>query len=262
MTPPHHPEPPPQNDLERFLRKAVEEPALHGKMWRMLWESELYMLIPDHPEMHGEHPLRNGDEFVFATYPHPQGEFIAVFTSDAAAEWAGEQIPGKKPAIAAMPAEALFKIANNGEMWVRVNHGMSGTVTLEPDGVAALVRGEFTRLRPGGGPSEVLTLVDALAVELPALLVDAVRRFCDERREALGVYAFFVGSDTSSAIDFNDLRLVVWLRAADTDFYNDLAVMVGKVTPAWLRATCSGVTSDRTETVEFLQGRTPLWPVV
>jgi hypothetical protein len=161
-----------------------------------------------------------------------------------------------------MAAAALFKIANNGELCVRINHGLHATVTMEPAGVAALVRGEFTRLRPGGGPSETLTLVDALAVELPAPLVDAVRRFCDERREALGVYAFFVGSDTSSAIDFEDLRLVVWLRAADTDFYNDLAVMVGKVTPAWLRATCSGVTSDRPETVEFLQIRTPLWPVV
>jgi hypothetical protein len=128
--------------------------------------------------------------------------------------------------------------------------------------VASLVRAEFTRLRPGGGPSEVLTLVEALAVEVPAPLVDAVRRFCDQRREALGVYVFFVGSDTSSAIDFNNLRLVAWLRAADTDFYNDLAVMVGKVTPAWLRTTCSGVTSANTETVEFLQRCTPLWPVV
>ncbi|HEV7403618.1 MAG TPA: hypothetical protein VGO11_11850 [Chthoniobacteraceae bacterium] len=262
MTPSFHPEPPPQNELERLMRKVADDPALHGRMWRMLWASELYTFVPDHPEMRGEFPLENGDQFVFSSYTHPQGEFIAVFTSDAAADWAGEQIPPPKPAIAAMPAEALFKIANNGELWVRVNHGMSGAITLEPDGVAALVRGEFTRLRPGGGPSETLTLVDALAVELPAPLVDAVRRFCDERREALGVYAFFVGSDTSSAIDFNDLRLVVWLRAADTDFYNDLAVMVGKVTPAWLRATCSGVTSDRAETVKFLQVRTPLWPVV
>jgi hypothetical protein len=254
--------PEPQNELERLMRKAADDPGLQGRMWRMLWESQLYTFVPDHPEMYGKLSLEIGDPFTLNSYSNEQGPFIVVFTSEAAAEWATERIPLPKPAIAAMPAEALFKIANNGKLWVRINHGQRAPVTMEPAGVAALVRGEFTRLRPGGGPIEMLTLVEALAVELPAPLVDAVRRFCDARREALGVYAFFVGSDTSSAIDFNDLRLVAWLRAADTDFYNDLAVMVGKVTPAWLRATCSGVTSDRAETVQFLQRCTPLWPAV
>jgi hypothetical protein len=53
MTPAFRPEPPPQNDLERLMRKAADDPALHGRMWHMLSESELYMFIPDHPEMPG-----------------------------------------------------------------------------------------------------------------------------------------------------------------------------------------------------------------
>ena len=36
------------------MRKAADDPAVERRMWRMLWESELYTFIPDHPEMRGE----------------------------------------------------------------------------------------------------------------------------------------------------------------------------------------------------------------
>jgi hypothetical protein len=134
MTPSFHPEPPPQNKLERLIDKAANDPALEGRMFRMLWASEVFTFVPDHPEMRGEFALQNGDDFTFCTYEDPKGKFIAVFTSDAAAEWAGEQIAEPKPAIASMPAEALFKIANNGEFHVRVNYGLRASVTLEPEG--------------------------------------------------------------------------------------------------------------------------------
>src|SRR4051794_25731261 len=99
----------------------------------MMWDSELFTFIPDHPEVRGEFALQNGDQFTFAMYTHEERPFVAVFTSEAAAEWAAEQLPEPKPAIAAMPAEALFKIANNGKTMVRINHGMQATFILQPE---------------------------------------------------------------------------------------------------------------------------------
>ncbi len=121
-------------------------------MYRLLWESELFVFVPDHPEIHGEFPLENGDEFVFCIYPHKEGPFMAVFTSEAAADWAGEQIPPPAPALAGIRGEALFRMAEKAGMWVRVNHGMRAGIIQEPKGVAAMVRGDWTELR-GAAPA-------------------------------------------------------------------------------------------------------------
>jgi hypothetical protein len=262
MIPSFHPEPPPQNDLERLIRKAADDPALHGRMWRLLWESELFTFIPDHPEMRGEIPLENGDEFTFSVYEHAEGQFIAVFTSEAAAEWAGEQIPEPKPAIASMPAEALFKIANNGEFSVRVNHGRHATLTLQPEGVAKLVGGDFTHYQPSKSIRQKVTLHHVPADEVPSKLRQGIRVFCVQRPLALGVYAFHPVDKQTGKVDEGELRLMIWLRAEKGDLYNDFRLMVDKLKPPHLRVTCGASTSEDAAAVKFLQGRTPLWPVV
>lgn len=261
MTPSFHPEPQPQNDLERLMHQAADDPALDGRMWRMMWGSTLCTFVPDHPEMYGKLTLEAGAPFKLNIYPSERGPFIVVFTSAAAAEWATERIPLPKPALAALPAEALFKSVNNGKLWVRINHGMRGTVVLDPAGVTALVNAQgmpAASLRADGWS----TLVDALPVEFPAEFLETVRRFCEERRWALGVYAFFVASDTSSAIDYHEVRLVVWLRAPAPALLEEFQAKVNAVTPRGQRVTCTGATADRPDLIEFLQSRPTLWPVV
>jgi hypothetical protein len=262
MTPSFHPEPPPQNDLERLIRKAADDPALHGRMWRMLWESELYTFIPDHPEIRGEFALKNGDQFTFSIYEHAEGQFIAVFASEAAAEWACEQMADPKPAIAAMPAEALFKIANNGEFSVRVNHGLRASVTLRPEGVADLVAGGLTHHQPSESFREKVMLHHVPADEVPSKLRQAIRVFCVQRPLAVGVYAFNPVNRETGEVNKGELRLMLWLREEKGDLYNDFRLMVGKVTPPYLQVTFGGVTPGETAAIEFLRGRTPLWPVV
>jgi hypothetical protein len=262
MTPSFHPEPPPQNDLERLLRKAAEDPALHGRMWRMIWESEVFTFIPYPPEIEGEFPLENGDEFTFCTYEDADGKFIAVFASEAAAEWAGEQIPEPKPAIASMPAEALFKIANNGQFSVRVNHGLLASVALTPEGVADLVRGDLRHFQASDSVREKVTLHHVPADEVPSKLRQAIRVFCVQRPLAVGVYAFHPVNRETGEVDDGELRLMLWLREEKGDLYHDFRLMIDKVKPPHLRVTCGGVTPGETAAIEFLQGRTPLWPVV
>ena len=99
------PEPPPQNELERLMRKAADDPGQHGKMFRLLWEAELFLFAPDHPEMRGEYALQNGDQITFLTFQHAQGPYALVCTSEAAADYLGEQAPEPKPAMMGMPGE-------------------------------------------------------------------------------------------------------------------------------------------------------------
>jgi hypothetical protein len=68
--------------------------------------------------------------------------------------------------------------------------------------------------------------------------------------------------DTSVPIEFNDLCLLVWLRETDATFYPDFVAMVSEVDTPGLTVSCEGVTSDKAGAINYLQRRTPLWPVV
>ena len=262
LIPQWRPEPEPQNELERLLPKAAKDPALQGKMFRLLWESELFIFVPDHPEIHGEYEIKNGDEFAFTLYGDPAERFAAVFTSDAAADYASTKAPGPTPAVAALPGEVLFKILCNGKNSVRVNYGLRSTIKLDPEGVAALVRGDFTHRRPRGGQTVRLTLHHVPAEEMPPKLCKAIRVFCAQRPGAVGVYVFNPVNQETGAADSGDLRILVWLRDPESDFYNDFTIMVEKLLPDYLRANFWGITPDDTQAIAFLEGRTPLWPIV
>jgi hypothetical protein len=186
---------------------------------------------------------------------------MAVFTSEAAAEWAAAQIPAGKPAIAALPGEAVFRLAGNAKTWVRVNHCMIGEAVLGPEGVSWMVHGGWTRLRRGG-PGDGPTLVRAEDWELPEPLLEAIGRFCEDRNGAFGVFGFFNVPDTSVPIEFNDLHLLVWLRETDATFYDDFVATVSEVETPGLTVSCEGVTSEKAGAIQYFQRHTPLWPVV
>ena len=262
LIPQWRPEPEPQNELERLMPKAAKDPALQGKMFRLLWESELFIFVPDHPEIHGDYEIKNGDEFAFTLYGDPAERFAAVFTSDAAADFALTKAPGPTPAVAVLPGEVLFKILSAGKNSVRVNYGLSSTITLDPEGVAALVRGEFTHRCPQAGERVRLTLHHVPAEEMPPKLCKAIRVFCGQRPGAVGVYVFNPVNEEAGAVDKDDLRILVWLRDSESDFYNDFTIMVDKLVPDYLRVQYAGITPDDTDTIAFFQGRTPLWPIV
>src|SRR5687768_7201779 len=114
----HDSEPRPQNELERLLPKAAQDPAWMGPLFRMLWESELFTFVPDQPEIDEDHELKHRDGFQFVTYDEAGRKFAVVYTSDVAAEFAAQQAPPPAPAIAALPGELLFKLLNNGDVSV------------------------------------------------------------------------------------------------------------------------------------------------
>jgi hypothetical protein len=261
MNNPYHPEPPPQNDLEWLMQSAAQDPAQHGKLFRTLMASELFTYIPDHPEMHGNHELKNGDQFNFIEHHHADGPYVLVATSDEAADYLARNAPEPKPAVAAMPAEVLFKTFNDGKHWVRVNYGMKASFSFPPESVADLVNGDLTHSRPYEGEKERLTLGHWPAHEIPAKLRQAIRVFCVKRQGAKAIYAFHRLGPDGQPIDPHELFLMVVLRGNDPAFYNDLKLTARNSGPKWLSVAFSGVTDDAPDAIAFLQGRTPLWPV-
>lgn len=262
------PEPEPQNELERLIKQAAEDPSLQGRMFRLLMKSELFIYVPYHPELVGEHTRTTDEGFVWSTYADKDGPFAAVFTSQAAASYEMRNIKkagGPKPMICEMPADVLMGFLNDGQTTVRVMAAGGGTIRLQPQAVTSLVAGEFTGDRPVHDEGEDKVRVNLVPVpenKVPMKLRQAIRVFCARRRVPIGVYAFHQVDETTGEVPGDDLRVILWLRHADHVFYNDFCLMAQKLAPRHLDFYGAMITSDDAQAVAFLQKHTPLWPLL
>ena len=241
-TPSWHPEPEPQNALERLMRKAADDHSLDGQMFRLLWSSELSVPIPDHPEIRGGFKVGNGSVITFTTYHDKDGPFIPVFTSEAAADYAVQRLAPKPwPAIATTQAEVIFRALAAMNIRVIINAGLSARIRLAPEGVAALVAGEFTHNR--ASKREKMRLRPVPADKVPAKLRQAIRVFCAQRRVPIAVYVFHPIDGATGECDESEFRVVSWLRHENDDFYNDFGLLIGKLLPDRYRCSTVNVTA-------------------
>jgi hypothetical protein len=261
------PEPEPQNELERLIKAAAEDPSLQGRMFRLLMKSQLCVYVPYHPELEGEHTRTTDQGFVWCTYADKDGPFAAVFTSEAAASFEMRNVKkggGPRPMICEMPADVLMGFLNDGQTTVRIMAAGGGTIRLQPKAVASLVAGEFTGDNPpsGSGEKTAVTLYPVPENKVPMKLKQAIRVFCARRRVPIGVYLFHQMDEATGEVPGDDLRVILWLRHADPVFYNDFCLMAQKLTPRHLEFYCAVITSDDEQAVAFLQTQTPLWPLL
>jgi hypothetical protein len=258
------PEPEPSNALERLLQKA-EDPAVHGRMMRALWATELHTLIAYHPEMVGEMELQNGSPMPqFIQIHDATGVFIPVFSSEAVAEYSLAKNGGKMgpQALASMAGEGFFRIIQQLGCNVVLNPGMTHRLLLEPEAIAALIDGEFRHTRPAHDSPEMTTLHGVEPDSLPGVLRDGIRRFCDRGRVAIAVYPLVACDPETGKPNLKDLRLILRLRSEDNDFYNDFRLLVAKLSPPNF-PILTGVMFDSDEQgLAWLNQQKPLWPVL
>ena len=96
FTPQWRPEPEPSNALERLLQKA-QDPAVHGRMMRALWDTELHTLIAYHPELEGMMELTNGS---------PMPQFIQIDDGTVPVPAPAGRTSVAKPAASVVPVAA------------------------------------------------------------------------------------------------------------------------------------------------------------
>jgi hypothetical protein len=256
-------EPEPPNELERLIRAAAEDPSLQGKMFRKLWASELHIYVPAHPEWVGEHTRNTNEGLIWCTYGDAKGPFAAVLTSEAAAHDELRNVPEPLPMICSMQADVLFGFLNDKYTTVRIMASGGGVIRMEPEAVAALVEGEFTHNRvEDAGEKEQVMLRPLADEKVPQKLRQAIRVFCAKRRVPIGVYVFQQLDPATGEYPGDDLRVILWLRGVDNDFYNDFCLMAQKLTPPHLHFYCAVITSEDEPSVAFLQGYQPLWPLL
>lgn len=259
------PEPEPCNALERLLAKSVDDPGMHGRMMRALWDAELHTLIEYHPETIGvPMELQNGDAMPpFLLVKDETGVFIPVFSSQAVAEYCiTKKAKSQGPqAVASLPGEAFFQIAQQLGHDVVLNSGMTHRLLLKAEAIRALVSGEMRHSRPGRGPAQSTTLFPVQEDSIPADFKDGIRQFCDRTPVPIAVYLFLTSDPATGQPDPQQWRLILRLRSENNDFYNDLGLFAGKLLPPGVELACGVVTSDP-DALDFLQKNQPLWPVI
>ncbi len=257
-------EPDPQNAMERLLKKGVVDPSVHGEFFRRLWGSELAVLVPYHPEIMEGFTVQNGDTVTFTILKDEKGEFVPVYTSERAAEFAvRSQRMTPVPAIAVTAAEVIFRAALAGRTRVRLNAGLAVTMDLPVEGLEDLVAGDYTQAKPDASqPRERMTVVPVPAERLHPKLRQAVRVFCVRRPVPVAVYVFHRREGEDGPVDESRYLFCLWLRSMDNDFYNDFSVLVGRLMPDGTEAVLSVVTSGQDANLEYLKTCTPLWPVL
>ena len=258
------PEPEPSNALEHLLQKA-QDPAVHGRMMRALWDTELHTLIAYHPELEGMMELQNGSPMPqFVQIDDGSGPFLPIFSSEDVAEYVVAKNGAKMgpQTLASTPGESLFQIIKQLECDVVLNPGMTHSLRLQPEAIASLIDGEFRHSRPTHDHTEKTTLRPIEYHTLPATLSESIRRFCDRGRVPIAVYAFVACDPETGQPNMHDLRIILRLRSEDNDFYNDFRLMVAKLSTPNLRLS-TGVTIDTDEKgLTWLSQQKPLWPVL
>jgi hypothetical protein len=249
-------------ELERVMKLGVGNPALQGLMFRLLLGAKLWVPIPAHPEMEGEHLLDTSVGFTWCAYADEEGAFVPVFTTERMADETVGKLAQPTPMIAEVPARVLLGMFKGNEMNVRVI-GSNGTrIVLKPEAIVSLLNGGLTDRSPHDGSREKIMMHPLPAEQVPFELREAIRAFCTQRQGAMAVYAFHPMDEATGAVDELDLRFVVRLRDNPGHFFNDFSLVVSQVAPKGCKVAVAAARLDDEEGMAFFQRCTPLWPVV
>jgi hypothetical protein len=250
------------DELERVMKLGVGNPAWQGLMFRLLLGARLWVPIPAHPEMVGEHLLDTSAGFTWCAYTDDEGTFLQVFTTECMANDTLGKLAQPTPMIAEIPARVLLGMFKDSEMNVRVIASNGTRIVLKPEAIRSLLSGKLTENRGDSGVRQKLTMHPLPADQVPSELREAIRVFCAQRQGAMAVYAFHPIAEETGAVDERDLRFVVRLRDNPGHFFNDFSLMVSRVAPKGLKVAVAAARLDDEEGMAFFQRCMPLWPVV
>jgi len=249
------------SELERLLRLGAGNVAAHGPMFRELMAARVWFFVPPHPEM-VSHMRDETAPLTWCSFQDAQGTFVPVFTSLRAAEQRAVMMKGNEPMMAEIPARVLLAHLNSAKCTVLVVASNGATIRLPPEALEELVSGRLTETIPGGGVREKMTLQPVRPDELPAVIVDAITEFCEQRQGAISVHVFHPKDEASCSVNRCELRIIVRLRDNAGHFYNDFCLMVEQTVPKGFTRAVGAVEPDDEAGMEFLARCTPVWPVV
>jgi hypothetical protein len=164
------------NPLERALRLAATDPSARPDFYRLLLESDIFVIADAAPRGPGEWTAQEGESISLQHWSKPDGTVVLPFFSSIEAL---QRALDQEVTYYQLPARALFEMTQGA------------TLVLDPrsDYGKEFVPGEITALLAGGltHPAERRVVQEATQVLLaqprdpPRALIDGVRAFLAKR---------------------------------------------------------------------------------
>jgi hypothetical protein len=249
------------NNLERAMDRAGRDPSKHKAMWKTLSKSQLHVLMPYHPEMEGQHQMREGESLPIMHVMDDEGPYVPVFASHNRAVAAARALH-KRCCVASMPSEAVFKTLALQKVRIVINPHAGPRLSMQPDTVKAFANGEMVSSNGTTGVAERVALSHIATEDLPPEIVQSLRDFGDRQRSIIGIYAFNAVDEKRQEPVLDDLRILLWVRQSNPELYGDFVGTFTDSLPDGMRGGIAIVDGSTPEAVDFVRKFKPIWPVL
>jgi hypothetical protein len=146
----------PNNELEQALVNAATNPPDRPKFYRMLLESDLYLLVPPNPDSEdGSKTVSGGEKITFVQLKGTKSDFLPIFSSLQRLEELVLKL-GTKYNYVALLGKNLLTILSQNPLPVILNPGATYGKEFDPEEISKLVDGSIfaTQVLPPQTPSE------------------------------------------------------------------------------------------------------------
>ena len=134
----------PVNRLEEVLVTACTEPSARPEFYRLLLESELFLLTPDAPQQEGHRVLEAKTNVSFVHLQNNNGPFLPIFTSQQRLQEAVNQT-GQVYGFLGLRGKDLFPLLAQRPPAAILNPGVAYGKEFTPDEIERLADGSIVR---------------------------------------------------------------------------------------------------------------------
>lgn len=134
----------PANKLEEVLVAACTDPSARPEFYRLLFESELFVLTPDAPAQEGRRTLAAAETISFVNLAGPNGPYLPIFTSQQRLQECVNQI-GQTYGFLALTGKNLFRLLAQNPSAAVLNPGAAYGKELTAEEVKRIADGTVAR---------------------------------------------------------------------------------------------------------------------
>lgn len=222
----------PMNQLEAAFARALRGPEGRPEFFRQLRESNLFFLMPYHPEMDGIMKVAQGDQFNFTVWENSEtGRSIPLFTSLERVDEALKNIgaPEDQYTVAEMKGLWLFDVlAKQPDQFVLNPACSTGCVYLDTNAARMLADGTILRPVETKGMQRRSKIVDP--ADYPTDLLQPAFRFLRQQPDVLAAWLFEDADPPNPALKYYCVALLIQGQNA-RQIEQDLAVVIRESQP-------------------------------
>ena len=176
----------PANKLEEVLVAACTEPSARPEFYRLLLESELFLITPNPPKQAGHKVFGENEKDSFVNLQNEKGAFLPVFTSELRLQEAVNQI-GQTYGFVAMRGKDLFPLLTQHPSTAILNPGAAYGKELLADEIRRIADGSIARIENRVVQEETRVLLGQPA-KYPHELVAELKKLFEKNESVVAAY--------------------------------------------------------------------------